>query len=301
MQTLPEKNTPLETPLLSSEGDSNTAAASSNRQQQQRQEPPAYSENLSVEGSGGDDPMSERSVFAAHPQQQPYPPAPQQQYLPPRDPPPQQQYPYQQYSAPGSSAPYHIYPQGQGQGTGAGNTPHYGAPHYGVPHYGAPPEIRLYLLNPQQISSGFTTVMPPSLSALAQTAPDSSRWTAFISELNQALRRAPGALTTGVAGHWLINLVTLGMSSHGCEMHRSLVENKAAAILERYNRVEFAQWGIRAHFDVVPLATGGGSAYADHDAASGSNRQHGRHRQQRDSNHNPAEATRSLELVFVRA
>ncbi|KAJ2780772.1 hypothetical protein GGI15_003423 [Coemansia interrupta] len=188
------------------------------------------------------------------PSQGPYPPLPQGPYSPSFQP-PQQQHQFQQ----------------QQQGT--------------------PPvqNIRLKLINPRQL--GFSALAPQTLRQLAPSATEAT-WSQFISEINEQLHHAPGALAKGVTNFWLVNLVTLGLSSHAREMYRSRVESKAAVIVERYNATVFGGWGIRVGFDGVPLRApqSGSSSHAEYDRR--------RRRERRDERDEPDEA---LELVISRA
>ncbi|KAJ1828779.1 hypothetical protein LPJ56_000878 [Coemansia sp. RSA 2599] len=129
----------------------------------------------------------------------------------------------------------------------------YQPPTYPPPPPQPTPAIRLALLNPRKLSSGFSQSQPSQLAQLATSPIDPTTWTNFITEINETLHKAPGTLLKGVTNFWLVNLVSLGMSSHLREMYRSRVEAKAVDVIERYNRTVFASWGIRASFDVVPV------------------------------------------------
>ncbi|KAJ1722163.1 hypothetical protein LPJ53_003399 [Coemansia erecta] len=207
--------------------------------------------------------------------QGPYPPQSQRPYPPPSQapyPPPSQ--------AMSSPSPYSPPPQQQQQQFQQQQQQQTGTPPV--------QDIRLKLVNPRQLSSGFSELAPQALRQLAPSATEAT-WSQFISEINEQLHHAPGTLAKGVTNFWLVNLATLGMSSHAREMYRSRVESKAADILERYNRTVFGGWGIRVSFDVVPLGSQGSGS------SSASDRDRRRRREQRDE---PEDA---LELVITRA
>ncbi|KAJ2854900.1 hypothetical protein J3B02_002451 [Coemansia erecta] len=146
-----------------------------------------------------------------------------------------------------------VYPMPYQQQQQQQQQPTYPSPPAPLPVHTAVPPIRLALLNPRKLSSGFSITQPSTLAQLASNPIDSATWTRFITEVNDTLHKAPGTLAKGVTNFWLVSLVTLGMSSHFREMYRSRVEAKAVDVLERYNQTVFASWGIRATFDIVPV------------------------------------------------
>ncbi|KAJ2065301.1 hypothetical protein GGI17_000353 [Coemansia sp. S146] len=160
--------------------------------------------------------------------------------------------------------------------------------------------ICLTLLNPRMISSGFTMVMPDGLHRLAPRPVDPAKWTLFMQELNETLRKAPGTITQEVTDFWLVHVATLGIAGHARNMFQSRVEGKAAAIVERYNRAEFAAWGIRVHFDVVTVTDvdGSGPPVVVINQAGGRRREE--RRQRRDDRRSTANKN-TLELVIERA
>ncbi|KAJ2831008.1 hypothetical protein FBU31_002367 [Coemansia sp. 'formosensis'] len=162
--------------------------------------------------------------------------------------------------------------------------------------------ICLTLLNPRMISSGFTMVMPDGLHRLAPRPIDSTKWTMFMQELNDTLRKAPGTITHEVSGFWLVHIATLGIAGHARNMYQSRVEGKAAAIVEKYNRAEFASWGIRVHFEVVQIvdaADGIGPSVIVVNQAGRRRREE--RRQRREDRRGNATQGSTLELVIERA
>ncbi|KAJ2636500.1 hypothetical protein GGF40_002958 [Coemansia sp. RSA 1286] len=151
--------------------------------------------------------------------------------------------------------------------------------------------IRLALLNPRQLSSGFPLTQPSSLNHMCTTPISSNVWSGFITELNEVLHKAPGTLAKGVTNFWLVSLVSLGMSGHLREMYQSRVEGKATDIVERYNRTSFATLGIKAVFDVVPVAGG----------VQGQSANMRRRREREHGSGQHEEETQVLELVISRA
>ncbi|KAJ2395157.1 hypothetical protein GGI05_001719, partial [Coemansia sp. RSA 2603] len=241
--TPPEKSSYLDTPLGSRQGGSEAASGYfAPPGSQQSEHPPGYEDPALAQR----DLAYDRQPYPPQNQGQwsPYPPQSQSPYPPPSQAPypPQAQAPY----PPQAQAPYP--PPSQSP-----YPPQTQSPYPPQQFQQQPPQqqsVRLTLLNPRQLSSGFSSQPPQALQYLAPRA-TAAAWTQFIGELNDQLRHAPGALATGVTNFWLVNLATLGMSSHAREMYRGRVEAKAADIVERYNRTVFAEWGIRAAFDVV--------------------------------------------------
>ncbi|KAJ2879939.1 hypothetical protein H4R27_005019 [Coemansia aciculifera] len=160
--------------------------------------------------------------------------------------------------------------------------------------------ICLTLLNPRMISSGFTAVMPDGLHRLAPRPVDPAKWTLFMQELNDTLRKAPGTITQEVTDFWLVHVATLGIAGHARNMFQSRVEGKAAAIVERYNRAEFAAWGIRVHFDVVAVTDVDGSGPSVVVINQAGRRRREERRQRRDDRRGAGNSN-TLELVIERA
>ncbi|KAJ2745635.1 hypothetical protein GGI20_002018 [Coemansia sp. BCRC 34301] len=169
------------------------------------------------------------------------------------------------------------------------------SPPYNAPYQAPAPvdePIFLTLLNPRLISSGFTMSMPDGLHRLAPRAVDATKWTAFMQELNDVLHKAPGSVVQEISDFWLVHAVTLGLAWHARNMFQTRIEGKAAAVIERYNRAEFAAWGIRVHFDIVPVV----------DATASSEAQRRDRRQRRDDRRSSGtHANSTLELVIERA
>lgn len=141
-------------------------------------------------------------------------------------------------------------------------------PSYGPPA-GLPPQqagaaansydpafFRLYLLNPQDVSSGFSMSPPAAIRSLPQSDQAVATWTDFMRELNQVLSKFPGTVVREIAEFWLFNLVTLGMATHAQNMYKSKIKSRAARLIECYNRAQFANLGIRGHLDVVQVGNG---------------------------------------------
>ncbi|KAJ2237937.1 hypothetical protein H4R99_000658 [Coemansia sp. RSA 1722] len=196
-------------------------------------------------------------------------------------PPPQQQSPYM---TPQQQQPPYMPPQHQQQS--------YMPPPQQQQQNSHPIQpIRLALLNPRQLSSGFPLTQPSSLNHMCTTPISSNVWSGFITELNEVLHKAPGTLAKGVTNFWLVSLVSLGMSGHLREMYQSRVEGKATDIVERYNRTSFATLGIKAVFDVVPVAGG----------VQGQSANMRRRREREHGSGQHEEETQVLELVISRA
>ncbi|KAJ2701053.1 hypothetical protein H4R19_005435 [Coemansia spiralis] len=58
-------------------------------------------------------------------------------------------------------------------------------------------------------------------------------------------------MATVAADFWLVSLVTLGLSRQACDRYEARVLDRAMELVERYNRAEFAAWGIVARLHVV--------------------------------------------------
>ncbi|KAJ2828325.1 hypothetical protein IWW50_001441 [Coemansia erecta] len=202
---------------------------------QDESSPPAYDEGL--RGLGTSFSSQQPPPPPSFQQQQPYPPLNSNGGYPPQ---PQQQlhsdgYPFQQ----------------QQQFYGSAYEPPPLAP------------IHLPLVNPQRILSGFSLAIPERMHALARHPIDASKWTQFVQELNDELRKAPGSLAKNVANFWLANLVTLGIASHAFDFFKDRVINHAMEVVEKHNRVEFARCGIHVQLVVI--------RGADDEAGSSSN------------------------------
>ncbi|KAJ2247382.1 hypothetical protein GGI13_005065 [Coemansia sp. RSA 455] len=190
------------------------------------------------------------------------------------------------------------------------NSPSYNAPYQlpqqqpqyppQQPSLGLNEPICLTLLNPRMISSGFTMVMPDGVHRLAPRPVDPAKWTLFMQELNDTLRKAPGTIAQEVSDFWLVNLATLGMAGHARNMFQSRVEGKAAAIVEKYNRAEFATWGIRVHFDVITVTDVDGSGPSVVVVNQAGRHRREDRRQRRDDRRGAANGS-TLELVIERA
>ncbi|KAJ2003681.1 hypothetical protein GGI04_002882 [Coemansia thaxteri] len=153
------------------------------------------------------------------------------------------------------------------------------------------------------LSSGFSMVMPDRLHQLTRRPIEPSQWTSFMQELNDILRKSPGALAQGVTDFWLVNIATLGLAWTARNMYQSRVEGKATEAVERYNRAEFSAWGIRARFEVVPLcdvATNLSSAVASSRMSRHDRRQMRRGQQGPLGNSGATLQTSTLELVIER-
>ncbi|KAJ1952889.1 hypothetical protein EC988_003313, partial [Linderina pennispora] len=61
-----------------------------------------------------------------------------------------------------------------------------------------PQPVRLSLINPHNISSGFTLAIPDALRVLPSRQFDAERWTRFVRELNAVLSKAPGTIAKEV-------------------------------------------------------------------------------------------------------
>ncbi|KAI8319646.1 hypothetical protein GQ54DRAFT_30454 [Martensiomyces pterosporus] len=156
----------------------------------------------------------------------PSPSAPAPQYPPPAGPPP--------------AAAFQAQPQQPGYALGGSQQ--------------AEP-VYIGLLNSQQISSGFSLAIPDSLRTLPTRQPFSGeQWTRFIRELNETLHRAPGTMTKGLTDFWLVRTATLGMATRATSMYQSHVENRATAVVESWNRMVFAPWGIHVTLEAIPMA-----------------------------------------------
>ncbi|KAJ2216937.1 hypothetical protein EV179_000972 [Coemansia sp. RSA 487] len=209
--------------------------------------PPPHGGGYPSSSSGGYPPASSYpSQQGGYPSQQGgYPP---QQYQGDGYPPPSSGAPpsYGVYSPPGAP------PQQQHQGM---YLPPGTAPPPPPPAGGPPPpsSIRLPLINPHSISSGFTISMPEGLYMLARrpNAINKDKWLEFIRQLNEQLTKSPGSLTQGITEHWVINLATLGVAGMARDMYKSRVQTKAMELVECYNRAEFASWGIRVLLDAL--------------------------------------------------
>ncbi|KAJ2658441.1 hypothetical protein IWW48_004021 [Coemansia sp. RSA 1200] len=174
--------------------------------------------------------------------------------------PPQQHSPHVQQQAGGPSNYYNSNP-GPLHHAGAGNPP-------------PPTSIRLQLINPKSIPSGFTVVMPEGIYVLARRPNkiDKEKWGEFIRQLNEELAKSPGSLAHSVSTHWIVNLATLGVASIAREALKSKALNKSLKLAECYNRAEFATWGIRVTVDVTvdPASVATAAAAAGADCAGGS-------------------------------
>ncbi|KAJ2492603.1 hypothetical protein IWW37_001358 [Coemansia sp. RSA 2050] len=231
--------------------------------------PPAYSDlERGLNNNGGG------SATAAYPPNA-YPPASYQP--PPMSPPPMSPPPM---SSPPYDGPYHVQQPQQ-------------------PSLRPSEPICLTLLNPRMVSSGFSMVMPESLHRLAPRPVDPAKWTLFMQELNDALRKAPGTITKEISDFWLVHVVTLGMAGHARNMLQSKAEGKAAVIVEKFNRAEFAAWGIRVHFDVVSMVDDGSGQSVVIVGQAGGRR--GEERRQRRDDRRSTAPINTLELVIERA
>ncbi|KAJ2359127.1 hypothetical protein GGF43_000293 [Coemansia sp. RSA 2618] len=161
----------------------------------------------------------------------------------------------------------------------------------------SPPEpIYLPLINSLRPQNGFSQSIPERIHTLARRPIDSAKWTQFITELNETLRKVPGTLAKGATNFWLANVVTLGIAHRAGEMYKDKVFNNAMEVVEKYNRVEFAQFGIRAQLVVVKdeaVVEQGCGSHAAH------NRRYERRQHRRERRGEANEAT--LELVIDRA
>ncbi|KAJ2026809.1 hypothetical protein IWW57_002914, partial [Coemansia sp. S610] len=102
-----------------------------------------------------------------------------------------------------------------------------------------------------------------------------------------------------ISDFWLVHVVTLGMAGHARNMLQSKAEGRAAVVVEKYNRAEFAAWGIRVHFDVVAMADdGSGPSVVVVNQAHG---RRGEERRQRREDRRAMGPTNTLELVIERA
>ncbi|KAJ2807365.1 hypothetical protein H4R21_000507 [Coemansia helicoidea] len=150
---------------------------------------------------------------------------------------------YDEGAAYGSSASTHTsYPP----------PPQQGAHTQGVGQQRGAEVVRIPPVNPGRVSSGFTQAVPGRLAQVSRRAIDPETWTRFIRELNAVVARVPSTLVSGAADFWLVSLVTLGMSRQGCDRYEAHVFNRAMALVECYNRAEFAAWGITVRLRVVP-------------------------------------------------
>ncbi|KAJ2186072.1 hypothetical protein EV181_003515, partial [Coemansia sp. RSA 532] len=80
---------------------------------------------------------------------------------------------------------------------------------------------------------------------------DAVKWTQFVQELNGVLAKMPGSLVNNVADFCIINMATLGMVSHVRDMYNDHVFNRAMQVVEKYNRIDFTQFGISARLRVI--------------------------------------------------
>ncbi|KAJ1959581.1 hypothetical protein GGI12_004265 [Dipsacomyces acuminosporus] len=112
--------------------------------------------------------------------------------------------------------------------------------------------VRIALLDPAQLSSGFTLAIPDRARRLTTKREfDGEQWTRFIRELNDTLKKAPGAVTKGISSFWIVSTVTIGLSVLGTKMHEDSVERKARGVVESWNRLVFNSWGIHVRIDTV--------------------------------------------------
>ncbi|KAJ2525347.1 hypothetical protein GGI11_000098 [Coemansia sp. RSA 2049] len=238
----------------------------SKQQQQQQQSYPPYSSSSSSSSPypGGYPP----SGGGGAPYSSGYPPQSYGGY------PPSQQYGngnngggYHGHQGPGNSPPYGVYPppqhspQAQYQAGGPSNyynnnnSNNQGPPSHqaGAGTPSPPTPIRLHLVNPKSIPSGFTVVMPEGIYMLARrpNKVDKEKWGEFVRQLNEELAKSPGSLAHGLSSYWIVNLATLGVASIAREALKSKALNKSLKLAELYNRAEFATWGIHVTIDVT--------------------------------------------------
>ncbi|KAJ2693972.1 hypothetical protein GGH99_000906 [Coemansia sp. RSA 1285] len=240
------------------------------KQQQQQQQPyPPYSSSSASSSPypGGYPPSGGGAPYSSG-----YPPQSYGGY------PPSQQYGngnngggYHGHQGPGNSPPYGVYPPPQhsqspplAQYQAGGPSNYYnnnsnnnnqGPPNHqvGAGTPSPPTPIRLHLVNPKSIPSGFTVVMPEGIYMLARrpNKVDKEKWGEFVRQLNEELAKSPGSLAHGLSSYWIVNLATLGVASIAREALKSKALSKSLKLAEFYNRAEFATWGIRVTIDVA--------------------------------------------------
>ncbi|KAJ2826351.1 hypothetical protein IWW50_002404 [Coemansia erecta] len=266
--------------------------------QYQQQQPPQYNSNGSGYPSQQQQPPQYNNNGGGYPSQQQQPPQynnngggyPSQQQQPP------------QYNNNGGG-----YPSQQPQQYNNGEYPSQQQQQQRPPQYSSndsscgasssPPEpIYLPLINSLRPQNGFSQSIPKRIHTLARRPIDSAKWTQFITELNETLHKVPGTLVKGVTNCWLTNLVTLGIAHRAGEMYKDKVFNNAMEVVEKYNRVEFAQFGIRAQLVVVK-----DEAVVEQECGSHAahNRMYEKRQHRRERRGEANEAT--LELVIDRA
>ncbi|KAJ2146520.1 hypothetical protein IW136_000543 [Coemansia sp. RSA 678] len=224
-------------------------------------------------------------------QQQQYSPQNSQQQYPPQN--SQQQYPPQNSQQQNPPQYQELYAQPQQEYTSYQHNSNYNGP------ASSTEPIYLSLINPQRPSSGFSSAFPERLRTLARGPIDHTKWLQFIQELNSVLAKAPGSVTNGVTDFWIVRLATLGMSTHARNMYSDRVFNNAMELVEKYNRLVFAQSGLVARLKVVANTASSNYSYGSND---GHNNAHGRaqeRREDRRERHNENES-KSLELVIER-
>ncbi|KAJ1931339.1 hypothetical protein FBU59_006744 [Linderina macrospora] len=153
-----------------------------------------------------------------------------------------------------------------------------------------PQPVRLSLLNPRNIPSGFTLAVPDALRVLSSRQFDAEQWTRFVRELNAVLSKAPGTIAKEVTDFWLVSLITLGAASTSTKIYAKRIRQKALETVERWNRVDLAQMGLHVRLNETTVAT------HEENVGDSHYRRHGKRFNEPDS----TSASVSLELVVDR-
>ncbi|KAJ2711271.1 hypothetical protein H4R23_006408, partial [Coemansia sp. Cherry 401B] len=164
--------------------------------------------------------------------------------------------------------------------------------------------IRLRLINPSRPQSGFSQAMPERLHALARRPIDRAKWSDFMKELNDTLAKAPGSFTNGLSKYWITQVATLGVSGLASNLYADRVLNQAMEVVEKYNRAEFAEYGIVAH--LRPAKGGEGEGDDGSRACGGAQSRHEIRRERiqekkREKEQRRSQGIATLELVIERA